>query len=99
MKYSIYQLKQTNEGKSMLFLTYQEAKNKINPKNYEKVWDGEVDEEEKPLDKIYEDLGKELPKGFYGHTPSISDVIVLEDGSAHYIDNIGFKMLDDFNVD
>ena len=53
MKYSIYQLKQTNEGKSMLFLTYQEAKNKINPKNYEKVWDGEVDEEEKPLDKIY----------------------------------------------
>lgn len=98
MKYSIYQLKQTNEGKKLLFLTYDEIHGKVNSKNYEKVWDGEIDDVENPLDKIYENLGQTLPKGFYGHTPSISDVIALEDGTSYYIDQIGFKLLDDFTV-
>lgn len=99
MKYSIYQLKQTKEGKSLLFLTYDEIHGKVNPKNYEKVWEGTVEDDEHPLDSIYKELGLSLPKGFYGHTPSISDVIVLEDGTANYIDHIGFKQIDNFEVE
>ena len=92
MKYSIYQLKQTEVGKSLLYLTYDEAKTKINANNYEKIWEGEIDSKN-PLQDICTELAKELPAGYYGHVPTVSDVIVLEDGTAHYIDVIGYKQI------
>jgi antirestriction protein ArdC len=48
------------------------------------------------LHKIFADYQGDRPEDYLGHSPSVSDVIVLrwrEDISAHYVDNLGFKGL------
>lgn len=99
MNYTIYQLGNTPEGKELLFCKYDDVKDKIDKSKYAKVWESTVDESENindTLNKIYEELNITLPTGFYGHTPSVSDVIVFENGDAYYIDVIGFKKLNTF---
>lgn len=100
MKYSIYQLNDSKEGKALLFETYDNVKNKVDKKNYVQVWTGDIEESDDIVDDIYKAFGVSLPIGFYGHTPSISDVIVLENGEAYYINDIGFAKLDEnWNVE
>ena len=46
------------------------------------------------LDGIYERFNIQRPADFTGHSLSVSDVVVLNDGStvkAYYVDSIGFK--------
>lgn len=93
MKYSIYQL--NSDAKALLFETYDNVKNKVDKKNYERVWGSDIKESDNIVDDIYKSLGMGLPIGFYGHTLSISDVIVLENGEAYYINDIGFVKLDE----
>lgn len=48
------------------------------------------------LESLYQKFNLDRPEDFYGHSLSVSDVIVLrQDGraSAHYVDSIGFKEL------
>lgn len=94
MKYSIYQLNGSKESKELLFETYDSVKGRVDKKNYEKVWTGDICGKD-IVESIYESLGKDLPIGFYGHTLSISDIIVLESGEAYYINDIGFVKLDE----
>ena len=58
------------------------------------------------LDGIYERFNIQRPADFTGHSLSVSDVVVLNDGStvkAYYVDSIGFAELPEFfkerNVD
>mgnify|MGYP000322094120 CR=1 FL=1 len=51
------------------------------------------------LDGIYERFNIQRPADFTGHSLSVSDVVVLNDGStvkAYYVDSIGFVELPDF---
>ena len=51
------------------------------------------------LDGIYERFNIQRPADFTGHSLSVSDVVVLNDGStvkAYYVDSIGFAELPDF---
>ena len=51
------------------------------------------------LDGIYERFNIQRPADFTGHSLSVSDVVVLNDGStvkAYYVDSIGFAELLDF---
>ena len=48
---------------------------------------------------IYERFNIQRPADFTGHSLSVSDVVVLNDGStvkAYYVDSIGFAELPDF---
>ena len=91
-KYSVYQLKKTDEGMKLLHLTFNEVGSQINAGNYEKVWDGEV-EGEQPWKIVAAELGKDLPAGFYGHMITVSDVIVINGTDAYYVDATGYKKL------
>ena len=62
--------------------------------------------EKDTLDGIYERFNIQRPADFTGHSLSVSDVVVLNDGStvkAYYVDSIGFAELPEFfkerNVD
>lgn len=51
------------------------------------------------LDGIYERFNIQRPADFTGHSLSVSDVVVLNDGStvkAYYVDSIGFAELPEF---
>ena len=51
------------------------------------------------LEDIFERFNMDHPKGFRGHSLSVSDVVVLNDGenvTAHFVDSISFKQLDSF---
>ena len=55
--------------------------------------------EKDTLDGIYERFNIQRPADFTGHSLSVSDVVVLNDGStvkAYYVDSIGFAELSDF---
>lgn len=98
MKYSIYQLNQTELGKSLLFLPYDKVRNKVDARNYDKVWEGEVEDLETPCRTICAELANNLPAGYYGHVPTVSDVIVFDNGTAFYIDVVGYKEISGFNI-
>ena len=55
--------------------------------------------EKDTLDSIYERFNIQRPADFTGHSLSVSDVVVLNDGStvkAYYVDSIGFAELPEF---
>ena len=55
--------------------------------------------EKNTLDSIYERFNIQRPADFTGHSLSVSDVVVLNDGStvkAYYVDSIGFAELPKF---
>ena len=55
--------------------------------------------EKDTLDGIYERFNIQRPADFTGHSLSVSDVVVLNDGStvkAYYVDSIGFAELPEF---
>ena len=71
---------------------------KIDRADYEKVYEGELTASDN-LDRIYERFNINRPDDFFGHSLSVSDVIVLnnEEGrKAFYVDTFGFTELPDF---
>ena len=51
------------------------------------------------LDDIFERFNIDRPEDFRGHSLSVSDIVVLNDGekvTAHFIDSISFEQLDSF---
>ena len=51
------------------------------------------------LDDIFERFNIDRPKDFRGHSLSVSDIVVLNDGekvTAHFVDSISFEQLDFF---
>ena len=104
VNYCIYQLKHNDAGMVRLHRTYDEVKGHIQAQYYESVWEEKnfqyepeenaVSEFEKNgINAIIKKLSSDLPEGFYGHVPSVSDIIVLDDKSAWYVDATGYKEL------
>ena len=100
--YEIYQLKSGDEMHDIRFEPLESlAKRGDKPDfaNYNKVYEGNAadlsgDLGEK-LESLYEKFNLDRPEDFKGHSLSVSDVVVLED-KAYYVDEIGFKPLEDF---
>ena len=70
----------------------------IKKEDYELVYVGELSGT-MSLEDIFERFNMDHPKGFRGHSLSVSDVVVLNDGenvTAHFIDSISFEQLDSF---
>ena len=94
MKYTILQLDDHNpdvvKGRKLFIpwrLLNQHSKFDIN--QYKKVYEGEVQEEKNllhTLESIFEKFNLHHPSDFYGHSLSVSDVVVL-DGVSYYCDS------------
>ena len=70
----------------------------IKKEDYKLVYVGELSGN-MSLDDIFEKFNIDRPEDFRGHSLSVSDIIVLNDGekvTAHFVDSISFEQLDSF---
>ncbi len=100
--YEIYQLKSNEETRDIRFQPYEyitKAGKKPDFNNYEKVYEGKSADLSgnlgEKLEQLFEKFNFDRPQDFKGHSLSVSDVVVLED-KAYYVDDVGFKPLEDF---
>ena len=99
--FRIYQLKRGEKTRELQFESYDRLKESgqiLNPENYVKVYEAELSKG-LSLEDIYTRFNIDHPKDFYGHSLSVSDVVVLhKDGkdTAHYVDRLGYKEAPEF---
>lgn len=99
--FQIYQLKRGEKTRELQFESYDRLKESgqtLNPDHYVKVYEAELTEG-LSLEDIYTRFNIDHPKDFYGHSLSVSDVVVLhKDGkdTAHYVDRFGYKEAPEF---
>lgn len=99
--FTIYQLKNSDELHNIRFEPLdrlREAGIAVSAPNYRRIYTALLDSGT-TLEDISERFNINNPANFYGHSLSVSDVVVLRrEGNerAYYCDNIGFKGLPDF---
>lgn len=99
--FRIYQLKRGEQTRELQFESYDRLKESgqvLTPDNYVKVYEAELTDG-LSLEDIYTRFNIDHPKDFYGHSLSVSDVVVLhKDGkdTAHYVDRFGYKEAPEF---
>lgn len=109
VKYEIYQLKDTDENHFLRFAPLGYLKNgvaDIKGTNYYQVYSAEYEngvdmsdasERYYALENLFRNFnGAEEPLGYIGHSLSVSDIVVLKQGSnqqAYYVDGFGYKEL------
>lgn len=100
-QYGIYQIMEGSPGEKYLFLGMDFVKKhglSVSGQDYSLVYSG-MAEPGDTLDSLYEKFNLYRPEDFTGHSLSVSDVIVWNDGkerTAYYVDSYGFKELPDF---
>ena len=93
MKYKIKQIKDA-ENCEYYLKHYNWVKDKIDLKDYEVVYAGELDYLEMPdaLEELFKIFNIKRPKDFEGRSMSISDIVEV-DGKNYYCDDIGWVEL------
>ncbi len=102
--YAIYQLKSIPENHLLRFASFSELDQPVRKENYDLVYTGLLPDGKEVGDHaILEDLFIRFnlcrPDDFYGHSLSVSDVVVLrrdEEVRSYYTDSFGFEQLPDF---
>jgi len=92
MKVRIYQIDQDTHG--VKFMDYDftiERNGKIHPETYQEAFNADIDETD--LEAIYTRFNTNHHPLFRGHSLSVSDVVVTDNG-AFFVDSIGFKKID-----
>ena len=99
--FGIYQIKDDSPGENYAFMNMSFIEShgmQIKKEDYKLVYVGEL-LGNTSLDDIFERFNIDRPKDFRGHSLSVSDIIVLNDGekvTAHFVDSISFEQLDSF---
>ena len=99
--FGIYQIRNGSPGENYKFMNMRFLESQgmqIKKEDYELVYVGELSGT-MSLEDIFERFNMDHPKGFRGHSLSVSDVVVLNDGenvTAHFVDSISFEQLDSF---
>ena len=99
-KFAIYQLKDS-VPKEIAFESLEKINNNgfdVDRANYNLVYIGDYNPDI-TLEGLFETFNINRPIDFKGHSLSVSDIIVINDGvniSAHYCDDIGFKNINNF---
>ena len=93
MNYTIIQIKDV-ENCEYAFRHYNRVKDKIDLKDYEVVYEGELDYPEMPnaLEELFEIFNIRRPEDFKGRSMSVSDIVEV-DGENYYCDAAGWKEL------
>ena len=100
-QFGIYQITERDPEHNYRFmgLDYVEKKGMtVARADYDLIYAAPLTEKD-TLDGIYERFNIQRPADFTGHSLSVSDVVVLNDGStvkAYYVDSIGFAELPEF---
>ena len=100
-QFGIYQITALDPEHDYRFMNLDFVKRhgmEVNCADYELVYTAPLTEKD-TLDGIYERFNIQRPADFTGHSLSVSDVVVLNDGStvkAYYVDSIGFAELPEF---
>ena len=100
-QFGIYQITERDPEHDYRFmgLDYVEKKGMtVARADYDLIYAAPLTEKD-TLDGIYERFNIQRPADFTGHSLSVSDVVVLNDGStvkAYYVDSIGFAELPEF---
>ena len=99
--FGIYQIKDDSPGENYAFMNMRFIEShgmQIKKEDYKLVYVGEL-LGNTSLDDIFERFNIDRPKDFRGHSLSVSDIVVLNDGekvTAHFVDSISFEQLDSF---
>ena len=99
--FGIYQIKDDSPGENYAFMNMSFIEShgmQIKKEDYKLVYVGEF-LGNMSLDDIFERFNIDRPKDFRGHSLSVSDIVVLNDGekvTAHFVDSISFGQLDSF---
>ena len=98
MKIRVFQLK---EASPLTFMNFEETSKRggVKSKDYRQVYGGTVFAEN--LEDVFRICNTDLPYGYHGHSLSVSDVVEICDGKdkgLYFVDSIGFKKLDDFDI-
>ena len=99
--FGIYQIKDDSLGENYAFMNMSFIEShgmQIKKEDYKLVYVGEF-LGNMSLDDIFERFNIDRPKDFRGHSLSVSDIVVLNDGekvTAHFVDSISFEQLDSF---
>lgn len=91
MRVKIYQIKKDTHG--VKFMDYDftiERNGKIHPETYQEAFNADIDETD--LEAIYTRFNTNHHPLFRGHSLSVSDVVVTDNG-AFFVDSIGFKQI------
>ena len=93
MKYKIKQIKDV-ENCAYAFKHYDWVKDKIDLKDYEVTYEGELDYPEMPdaLEELFDIFNVRCPNDFKGRTMAVSDIVEVE-GKNYYCDGVGWKEL------
>jgi hypothetical protein len=97
MRVKIYQIDSSRDVERLRFLGTDEIEDlfgnmKNDPSTYNLVFDADI--EETDLEDIFRRFNTEGHPLYRGSSMSVSDVVVTEDGKAHFCDSIGFKDID-----
>ena len=98
MKIRVFQLR---EASPLTFMNFEETSKRggVKTKDYRQVYGGTVFA--KDLEDVFRICNTELPYGYHGHSLSVSDIVEVcqgEDKGFYFVDSVGFKKLDDFNI-
>ena len=99
--FTIYQLKREDATRDYRFEPYDRlhaAGLAVDPAHYEPVYSGPMTPG-MTLDAIYTRFNLDHPQDFKGHSLSVSDVVVVQQGgqsTAHYVDSFGYKTVPEF---
>ena len=99
--FGIYQIKDDSPGENYAFMNMSFIEShgmQIKKEDYKLVYVGEL-LGNTSLDDIFERFNIDRPQDFRGHSLSVSDIVVLNDGekvTAHFVDSISFEQLDSF---
>ena len=98
--YEIWQLKDIPENRALLFSDFAFASTyRLTESRYNKLYEAAADTDTDSLDKIYMKFNIAHPKGFKGHSLSMSDIVVVSQGGkrmAYYVDTWGFQEVKGF---
>lgn len=100
-QFGIYQITARDQEHDYRFMNLDFVKRhgmEVNRADYELVYTAPLTEKD-TLEAIYERFNIQRPADYTGHSLSVSDVVVLNDGKsikACYVDSIGFAELPDF---
>ena len=99
--FTIYQLKREDATRDYRFEPYDRlhaAGLAVDPVHYEPVYSGPMTPG-MTLENIYTRFNIDHPQDFKGHSLSVSDVVVVQQGgqsTAHYVDSFGYKQVPEF---
>ena len=99
--FGIYQIKDDSPGENYAFMNMRFIEShgmQIKKEDYKLVYVGDLSGN-MSLGDIFERFNIDRPEDFRGHSLSVSDIVVLNDGekvTAHFVDSISFEQLDSF---